>query len=263
MQAPRNMFSTTEIRRQLSTRQGTFVLAAVVTVAAAAFLLIFLSQYRARVTDSSEVNVMVASSLIEKGSSGDVIVEKSLFQMDKVQKSDLKANAVTDPAKLRGQVASEDVFPGEQITASQFKSGTNSFAEKITGVERGISIPLDSAHGMIGDIKTGDRVDVLGGFNATSGFRGRPSLRMILRDALVLKAPEKASSSVALNKTQNVVVRAPDSKAAEIAFAVDNGKVWLTLRPKAGAENSPQELIRLEQLLAGTRPIKVNREEGR
>ena len=254
MQAPK-LFST-EMRRQLSTRQGMLVVAGLITVAAAAFLLLFLSAYRARVTDSSEVNVMVARGLIEKGSSGDVIVTKDLFQMDRVRKSELKAGAVTEPAKLRGQVAATDIYPGEQIQRSDFKAGSDSIGNKIAGAERGISIPVDSAHGMIGQLKTGDHVDVLGGFNQQTMSSGRPILRMILQDALVLSVPSKVVGSTNLNKTQNVVLRASDRKAAQIAFAADNGKVWLMLRPKAGAENSPPSAVRLESLLAGTAPVR-------
>jgi hypothetical protein len=60
-----------------------------------------------------------------------------------------------------------------------------------------------------------------------------------------------------VNKTQDVVVRASDEKAEQIAYAVDNGKVWLTLRPKAGAESSPTRTVALETLLVGTKPIPV------
>lgn len=262
MQAPRKMFSTTEVRRQLATRQGMFVFAGLVTIAAAAFLMLFLSQYRARITDSSEVNVMVASGLIEKGSSGDVIVSKSLFQVDKVRKSDLEAGAVTDPAKLRGQVASDDVYPGEQISKSDFTTASDTIGTKISGNERAVSIPMDSAHGMVGDLKVGDHVDVAAGFNEQKGLRGRPVLRTILQDALVLKVPAKAASGSTLNKTQNVVIRASDRKAAHIAFAADNGKVWLMLRPKAGAEQNQPSLVTLERLLVGTKPITTKRGRG-
>jgi Flp pilus assembly protein CpaB len=257
MQAPHKLISTTEVRRQLATRQGTFVLAGIVTVAAAVFLLVFLTQYRTRITDKSEVNVTVARSLIEKGSSGDVIVTKALFAIDKVRKSDLKSGAVTDPAKLRGKVATDDIYPGEQIQRSDFKAGTDTIGGEITGVERAISVPLDSAHGMIGDVKAGDRVDVLGGFNEDRGTRGRPVVGTIVQDALVLKAPSQAAGNANLNKTQNVVVRASDRKAAQIAFAADNGKVWLVLRPKAGAEQNVPSPVSLERLLVGTRPITV------
>jgi Flp pilus assembly protein CpaB len=256
MQSPRKLFTSTEFRRQLSTRQGMFAVAGLVTVLAGAFLLLFLSQYRARVTDSSQVNVAIARSLIEKGSSGDVIVSNGLFEMAKVKKSELKGGAVTNPAKLRGQVAAEDIFPGTQLTASEFTAGSGTIGSKITGLDRAISIPLDSAHGIIGDVSAGDRVDVLGGFNVEGTTRGRPMMRTLLQNILVLKAPSSGKvSATSLDKTQNVVLRVPDTKVGQLAWASDNGKVWLVLRPKAGAQQSPPSLVGIESLLVGTRPI--------
>jgi Flp pilus assembly protein CpaB len=257
MQTPRKLFTSTEFRRQLSTRQGMFAVAGLVTVLAGAFLLLFLSQYRARVTDTSQVNVAIAKGLIEKGSSGDVIVSNGLFEMAKVKKSELKSGAVTDPAKLRGQVAADDIFPGEQLTAAQFTAGPGSIASKITGFDRGISVPVDPAHGIIGEISTGDRVDVLGGFNLQGAIRGRPVVRTILQNALVLKAPASAKSgATSINRTQTVVLRAPDSKVGALAWAADNGKVWIVVRPKAGAEQSPASLVGAETLLVGTKPVR-------
>jgi Flp pilus assembly protein CpaB len=237
-----------------------FVAAGLVAVLAGAFLMVFLSQYRARVTDGTLVNVAVAKSLIEKGSSGDVIVDKGLFEIQQIRKSQLDSGAVTNPATLRGKVATDDIFPGDQMTGSDFKVGTDSIAGKITGFERAVSIPLDSAHGSIGEIGTGDHVDVLAGFTVQGAYRGRPALRTILQNALVLKAPSEVKTrGASVNKTQNVVIRATDKKAAQIAYAVDNGKVWLTLRPKAGAESSPPSTVALETLVAGTTPIPVRR----
>jgi Flp pilus assembly protein CpaB len=258
MQSPRKMFTSTELRRTLSTRQGMFVVAGLVTVLAAAFLMLFLNQYRARVTDSSQVNVAIAKGLIEKGSSGDVIVTNGLFEMAKVKKSELASGAVTDPAKLRGKIATNDIFPGNQLKMSDFAAGSGSIGSKITGYDRAISIPLDSSHGLIGDIGVGDRVDVLAGvnINGSQASRGRPVIRTILQNALVLKAPSSAKTgATSLNHDQNVVVRASDKKSAEIAFAADNGKVWLVLRPKAGALQSKPSLVGLETLLVGSQPL--------
>jgi len=67
---------------------------------------------------------------------GDVIVTNGLFEMAKVKKSDLKAGAVTDPSKLRGKIASEDVFPGDQLTTQKFEAGSGSIGSKITGYDR-------------------------------------------------------------------------------------------------------------------------------
>ena len=258
MQSPRKMFTSTELRRQLATRQGMFVVAGLVTVLAAAFLMLFLSQYRARVTDDTQVNVTIAKSLIEKGSSGDVIVTNGLFEMAKVKKSELATGAVTDPAKLRGKVATDDVFPGDQITMPDFKPGTGTIGSKIAGYDRGISIPVDAAHGMVGEINVGDRVDVLGGFNLQGAVRGRPIVRTILQNALVLKAPSspKTGASSINRNSQSVIVRVPDDKVGEVAWAADNGKVWLVVRPKAGALQSRPSMVGAETLLVGSKPVR-------
>src|SRR5439155_3893061 len=110
-------------------------------------------------------------------------------------------------ASLRAQVASADIYPGEQLTSKEFTSSSDSLANKISGYERAISIPLDSAHGMIGEVKTGDHVDVLAGFNVDRGVGGgRPMLRAVMQNALVLRAPSSTSASGSgPAKTENVV----------------------------------------------------------
>src|SRR5437667_318839 len=149
MQPPSKLLSTTELRRALSTRQGTFVVAGVVALLAGAFLLLFLSRYRASVTDSSPVKVLVAKALIEKGSSGDVILTTGMVEQATVKKTELKGGAVKEPSAIRGKVAADDVYPGEQLTSSDFTASTGSLANEITATERAIAPPrdpIDSGH---------------------------------------------------------------------------------------------------------------------
>src|ERR671919_784158 len=68
--------------------------------------------------------VLVAKSLIEKGSSGTVIAEKTIFQTARVKKSELKNGAVADPSNLRGKVAADDIYPGEQFVIGDFAPTT-------------------------------------------------------------------------------------------------------------------------------------------
>jgi Flp pilus assembly protein CpaB len=158
-------------------------------------------------------------------------------------------------------VASADVFPGEQLTEEKFAPTTNSPANKLSGEERAISLPLDSAHGMIGDIHAGDRVDVLAGFNVDPGTGPtRPMLRAVMQNALVLKAPSKAKGSgLSGNETQTVMLRAPDKDSWKFAFSSEFGKVWIVLRPKAGAEQTRPSVVTLETVLLGTKPIDFKR----
>ena len=67
-------------------------------------------------------------------------------------------------------------------------------------------------------------------------------------------APPPSSTHVSLG--------VDDVKAAELAFAVDNGKVWLALRPSAGAAPSRPGLVTVETMLLGIPPVKVLRSLG-
>jgi Flp pilus assembly protein CpaB len=128
-----------------------------------------------------------------------------------------------------------------------------------------VTVPLDSAHGMIGQISAGDHVDVFAGFQVQpeGASRPRPVLRVLFQDVEVLEAPDvdpKAKGGLAQqNQTQNVVLRVTDSQAVELAFASDNGKVWVALRPQAGATQDGMSLMNLDRMVLGMDPIPIDR----
>ena len=249
--------SRANLGKLVSTRRGTALAGAITAALAAAVLIVFLNQYRHSVDGANRpVTVLVAKSLIEKGSSGTVIAEKSIFQTARIRKRDLKDGAIADPANLRGRVATDDIYPGQQLVIGDFVPATGGVRERITGKERAISLPFDNAHGMVGDIQAGDHVDVFFAFdsaaNVAAGER-RAVLTTIARDLLVLRAPKAAkAAAVGATDQQEVVLRASDVEAARLAFASENGKVWLVLRPKVGAADSKTKVPEsLRQLLLG------------
>ena len=237
-------------RFALSTRPGTFALAAVAAIAALGVLLVFMSNYRDSVrSGADEVTVLVANRAIDKGTSGDVIAEAKLFNTTSVSEVDASEGAFADPSALRGQVANEAIYEGEQLTASSFSSGADPIAGRLEGVQRALSIPVSEAEGNIGQLEAGSRIDVLGGFNAEqSGGRTRPIMDVLARNVLVLKVPDSTSSSANDDKHQ-VVVRVTDVEASRIAFAADTGQIWLTIRPPTLAKNSKINPVQLESLL--------------
>jgi Flp pilus assembly protein CpaB len=117
---------------------------------------------------------------------------------------------------------------------------------------------------MIGNIHAGDHVDVLAGFQVQpdGSARPRPVLRTLLQDVEVLQAPEGSDKpqqqTMGAGQTQNVVLRVRDVDAPGLAFSADNGKVWLVLRPQAGASSAKPSLINLERLLLGMDPLPVD-----
>jgi Flp pilus assembly protein CpaB len=241
----------------VSTRRGAALVAGVSAVLAAVVLMVFLNQYRQSLnSDGDPATVLVAKSLIEKGSSGTVIAQKSIFQTARVKKSELKDGAVADPSNLRGMVAADDIYPGEQFVIGDFAPATGGVRDRIAGDERAISLPLDSSHGMIGDIQTGDHVDVyvvLNAAGATGNGENRSILKTLIQDTIVLRAPKQPKAGVAgPTTTDQVVLRATEPEAAKLAFASENGKLWIVLRPKVGSEQGKPRVIDLRALLLDT-----------
>src|SRR5205085_10414401 len=170
------------LKRVVATREGMAGVAVAVGLVAGAVLLAFMSNYKHSVDSSGKpATVLVAKQPIQKGSSGDVILTKGLFETTTARAP--KGGATSDPSDPRGKQASTDIYPGEQLTASEFQKASGSLVNEITNRERAISIPLDSAHGMIGDVKAGDHVDVLAGFNVQpdGAARPRPVLKAIMQ----------------------------------------------------------------------------------
>jgi Flp pilus assembly protein CpaB len=250
------------VQKMLSTRGGTIALGGAAALMAAFVLVLYLNQYRSSVNaDSEPVTVLVAKTLIEKGMPGDVVGLRELFDRDEAPKSQVRDGAITDPSTLRGRVAVADIYPGQQLTVSDFGATTDAIGAKLAGKHRAIAVPLDSARGMVGKIEPGDRVDVLAGFNVvcpgTCG-QGRPVVKVILQNALVLDAPATTGAGVGTaNQTANVVLRVNRDQATEIAWAVDNGKVWVVLRPRAGAPATKPGVVTAESLLTGVKPVTV------
>jgi Flp pilus assembly protein CpaB len=252
----------TAIRKVLSTRKGTLALAGVAALTAAGILLLFLSSYKRSLDkDAEPVTVLVASQTLPKGSSGDLIAKKGLFQATGLKREQLEQGAITDPASMQGLVTTHEIVPGQQLTTADFTKPTDPVMSKLAAGDRAVTIPLDSAHGMIGDVRAGDHVDVLAGFNVQpDNGRPRPVLRTLLQDVEVLKAPSQSGKqAMGSSQTQNVVLRVPETSSTELAFSSDNGKVWIVLRPQAGADQSAPSLVTLDRLLLGMPPIPVDR----
>jgi Flp pilus assembly protein CpaB len=247
-------------RGLLHTRQGTILVAIIAAVAAAVLLLLFLSNYRKDNAVGGPTTVLVAQRVIPKGTVGSVVASDGLYKPTTLPAGQVEAAAITNPAVLANQVATRDIYPGEQITTADFVVGGDAIRGKLSGDARAVSVSLDSQHGMIGLVRAGDRVDVLAGFNAANASSGasKPILRVLARDVLVLSVPGTDSESGGGTAT-SIVVRVDDQQASNLSFSSDNGKVWFVLRPPSGATSGGpfNGAVTLESILSGTKPIAV------
>jgi pilus assembly protein CpaB len=240
----------------LATRRGTLALAGMCAVIAAAVLVVFLSRYRDSVSGAAAPTpVLVASSLIQKGTSGDVLAEKHQFETVTRAAQDVKQGGIADPAVLAGKVATTDIYPGQQLTASSFVASTGSVLPKLADDQRAIAVPVDQAHGLVGQVQTGDHVDILASYTSTSSStgQGRAVVKTLLQDKLVLRAGAQPTDGGNEGKDaeKSIIVRVSDQEAVSLAHAADNGKVWVLLRPAGDAKQSKPQTATLDSILSG------------
>jgi Flp pilus assembly protein CpaB len=249
--------------RLLSTRGGTLVLGAIAALLAAIILLVYLNRYRESVSSSAAPQtVLVAKSLIPKGTAGTLVGSRELFQPATLPGDQVKEGAVTDPAALKGRVAVDDVYPGQQLTTADFSAAkTDAIATKLTGAQRAISIGLDQAHGNVGQLEVGDEVDVWGVIKVRNDITNRETdfATLLAPKALVLKTPEGPEGGAGASgaETAHVVLRVNGQQAAKMAFTTDNGILWMILRPRASAAPTRPSLVDVQSLLVGAKPLRV------
>jgi Flp pilus assembly protein CpaB len=225
-------------------------------VLAAILLIVYLHSYRSSVNSGTRpITVLVAKSLIPRGTSGSLIAQQTLYQVTTVPKSQLKDLAIADPAALNDRVTVADVYPGQQLTAADFTTeGANSIPSVITGARRALAIPVDGTHAIAGQLQAGDHVDVYVGMNAQQGTVSGPVIKLLASNVLVLAAPTTGTTGVSSSSStnnDNAVLRVSAATAAKFAFASDNGTLWLVLRPQVGAKPTPPSLVTAKDVLAG------------
>jgi Flp pilus assembly protein CpaB len=209
----------------LSTRGGAMAVATVAAILAGILLFVFVQRYRnSQSAASATTTVFVAHSLIPQGSSADVVASEQLLQRTTLRGSQVQAGAIADPSVLHGEVAATNIYPGQQITAADFTlAGT--IASELTATQRAVSVPVDSAHGLIGLVHTGDYVDVLASYTGAGANRG--SVSTLLQDVLVLSAAGAAAGGLGGGSANsNIVLRASRMPRTTARFGSSCGPRW-------------------------------------
>jgi Flp pilus assembly protein CpaB len=244
-------------QRWSSTRRGTLAIAALSTLIAAAILAVALDHYRKSVNSTAkQATVLVATRFIEQGTAGSAIGAGTYFRTAKVTEKQLSPGALANTATLHGRVAATDIYPGQQLAAADFVAG-GLFYSKLPKNLRAVSVPVDTSHGLIGNVQTGARVDAYVSF--PKEFAKPAYLRLVAPNAFVLAAGHASGAgglgaSISESKS-NVVLEVNVHQAAELAFSADNGKVWLVLRPAHGASPGKELVDELSILAENPTPV--------
>lgn len=256
MELTSKKFKVPRVRGLPASRRGAVALAVGCAFAAAVILLIALSQYKQSVSLANrQENVLVATGTIQKGSSGDLIAQQQLYKPTQVLAKNLATGALTNAAALQGEVAVQTILPGQQLTAADFAASTSGVVGQLTPGQRALSIALDAEHGLVGEVEPGDHVDVYGDFNGngngSSGSSSGSVVKLLIPNALVLKVPTPSAGVGGGGTSGTVVLAVTDSQVGTLAYAAENGKVWLALRP-GGAKNPGQSLTTFNSVVFGT-----------
>lgn len=237
----------------LGTPGRTVVAGAAALILATILLLVYLSHYRNSVkTSNAAATVLVAKTFTPKGTTADEMAKKNLFEVTSIPKDQLKEGAVTDAAVLHGQVALDDIYPGQQLTITDF--GVSATASRLSaapdlqgegpkaGTWRAISLSFDASNGIIPQAQTDDRVDVYQFINGV--------MALYMPNVLILAAPNQVATNTAAPTSANYILRVPSSQFSKFAYLSESGKMWFALRPQKGAKPPKQQIITAGNVLA-------------
>jgi Flp pilus assembly protein CpaB len=214
-----------------TTRQGTVLLGVIAALIAAIALIVYLHNYRNSVNGKNvQLQVLVAKSLIQKGTPGNVVGSTDLFEKTSIPKSQVKANAIVDPSTLAGKVAAIDIYPNQQLTAADFVAGTASPTDSLARNQRAVVIALGSPQTVGGQIAAGSHVDVW-------MTQGNTVAQELFQDMYILAV-----------SGGNVTFRANPRQAGTLILASETAQVWLVLRPTVGTVQSKSPVIRASSL---------------
>ncbi len=232
------------------------VLAVVTAVAAAVVVLVYTASFKEQVTkDQERVQVLVAKVEIPAGTAA----EKAGGSMElrEVLASDRTPGALTSTDQIRGTVATQVVYAGQQVVTDVFQpSVTQGASLQLRKTERGVRIEVDTAKGVIGAIKPGETVDVFGTFEVKGGKGDAVVVtRLLLPDVRVLEAPAPTEDAgeAGAKDAQIVMLAVTQRDAAKLAFMAaddDARTIQLVVRPPKGqATEMPPRLETVETMI--------------
>jgi Flp pilus assembly protein CpaB len=218
-------------------RVRNIVVAVALAALAGTMTLAYVVNYKRHVQNGEDkVNVLVAARDIPAGTTGSEVVEQHLVKVLAVPRRTRVPGWVGNPDQLHNQVATQQIYEGEQLTVRRFapprEQGVRSL---IRATERAIEVNGNPHQVLAGTLKTGDYVDVVGNWTLPDGSAHHVT-RVVLRNILVLKAAPAVSEGAKLaggpqQDNSPVQLRLTDAQANKLQYLFHNGEWWLDLRP--------------------------------
>lgn len=230
----------------MTTRSRLRNLALPIGLAALAAVLVgaYIISYRNSVTHGAGlVKVLVAAKDIPASTGGSDVAAGGYLSTQTVPRRAVVPGSITSAGALTSLVAAAPIYKGEQITLRQFApiSQGGVFA-KFSGNERVVVVPGDPYQLLAGTVADGDHIDIVATAKYHVGQLNRSSSRVVLRNLLVVKAPDapKSATVTAGTPSTSASVVMTDAQAQTMAWAMKNTAWFAALRPtKAPSNSSP------------------------
>ena len=215
-------------------------------VIAAILVSVYVTQYKNHVENGqSGADVYVAARDIPNGTPGAELIDGKYLRKESVKRLDLVRGAITDTKQIAARYVIEPIYEGDQLSLGRFgEAGAEGAGGQLTGAQRAVEVDAKPSQVLAGSLKAGDHVDVVATWSAPEGGSHHVS-KIVLRDILVLAAPEGGSSSSSVTGGDlgaTVQLRVTDTQATKLFYLVKNGDWMLALRPPVRAGDSPETL---------------------
>ena len=205
------------------------MIAVVLGLLAVVFTTIYVTNYRKHVQQGqSSVGVLVATTDIPAGTTGEAIVAGHMLKTVTVPRSALTPGAVTNQDQIARLVTTDQINAGEQVSTRRFGGSTElGVRAQLKGTMRAIQIAANGNQVLAGTLRAGDHVDLVANIKNETGGNTTHYDRVVIRDLLVLRAPGgfdvKTGAAVGgLNQQVSVMLAMTDRQSSKFYWAVKN-----------------------------------------
>jgi Flp pilus assembly protein CpaB len=222
-------------------------IAVALAIVAALLTTFYVTNYKRNVQQGEDkVPVYVASHDIPLGTSGSDVAHGKMLRVEQVTRRSVVPGAISQPDQIDKLVAVEPIYAGEQISTRRFRTAEEQGVRaQLKGNLRAMQLPGSEHQLLAGTLEDGDRVDVIGTWLLPETGQDHIA-RVVLRDLLVLRAPEtsRVSSKIGSNpdKPFAAMLAVTDAQAEKLWWIAQNGEWSLQLRPVTDAADSPERL---------------------
>lgn len=226
--------------RLASYRLRNVVAAVLLAVLAMTITLVYVSHARTQGTAPAEpASVFVAARDIPVGTSWVQLVQGGWVRSASVGGKDVVPGAVTALAQLKGLVATQAIYAGEQVTTHRLgAAGRQGHRSGLHGTLRLFELPGDAHQLLAGTLRDGDRVDVVASVPRPETGQTHFA-RVVLRNLLVVDAPAAVGDSGLTAKADAAVQLQLTDEQAQRLFWVEKSAQWtLVLRPAGDATST-------------------------